>query len=88
MIMNTLYNLRNKHNLDIEELTNKLNKIYGTKYEVHQLWEWENHKKDPNMKDALVLANFFNTSYEEFLDSKMRQRQKEIMDVEIRDVNK
>ncbi|SUM32062.1 XRE family transcription regulator, putative [Staphylococcus gallinarum] len=45
--MNTLYNLRNKHYLDIEELTNKLNKIYGTKYEVHQLWEWENHKKIP-----------------------------------------
>ncbi|SUM32061.1 Uncharacterised protein [Staphylococcus gallinarum] len=22
------------------------------------------------MKDALILANFFNTSYEEFLDSK------------------
>nr|WP_217194010.1 helix-turn-helix transcriptional regulator [Staphylococcus pasteuri] len=86
--MNTLYNLRNKRNLEIEELADKLNKIYGTKYEVHQLWEWENHQRDPKMKDALVLANFFNTSYEEFLDSKMRQRHKEIMDVEIRGINK
>ncbi|MEJ7530414.1 XRE family transcriptional regulator, partial [Staphylococcus hominis] len=31
--MNTLYNLRKKNNLEIDELTNKLNKIYGTDYE-------------------------------------------------------
>ena len=86
--MNTLYNLRKKNNLEIDELTNKLNKIYGTDYEPHYLWEWENHQRDPKMKDALILADFFNSSYEEFLDSKMRQRYKELYDVEIRGINK
>lgn len=39
--MNNLFNLRNKHNLEIEELTNILNEKYGTKYETHEIWEWE-----------------------------------------------
>lgn len=40
MNMHILYNLRTKHNLEIDELAQQLNEKYGTKYEAHQIWEW------------------------------------------------
>ncbi len=59
MNMHILYNLRTKHNLEIDELAQQLNEKYGTKYEAHQIWEWENHHHEPKFKDAMHLADFF-----------------------------
>ena len=42
--MNNLHNIREKNNLEIKELVEDLNKKFGTKYEVHHIWEWENGK--------------------------------------------
>ncbi|MBO1217489.1 XRE family transcriptional regulator [Staphylococcus nepalensis] len=81
--MKSLFNLRKKYKLEINELTNILNKKYGTSYEIHQLWEWENDKKQPKMKDALILADFFGSSYVIFLESKMKKVRKQINDVNI-----
>lgn len=81
--MKSLINLRRKHKLEITELANILNKKYGTKYHTYQLWEWENDKKQPKMKDALVLADFFNSSYVIFLESKMKKLREQINDVNI-----
>ena len=61
MNLHILYNLRTKRHLEIEELAQQLNEKYGTHYEAHQIWEWENHYHEPKFKDALHLADFFNT---------------------------
>ena len=37
MSSHTLFNLRTKRNLEINELTELINKKYGTHYEPHQL---------------------------------------------------
>ena len=58
------FNLRTKRNLEINELTELINKKYGTHYEPHQLWEWENHQHEPKFKDAMILADFFDTPYQ------------------------
>ncbi len=54
MNMHILYNLRTKHNLEIDELAQQLNEKYGTKYEAHQIWEWENHHHEPKFKIACI----------------------------------
>lgn len=82
--MNNLFNLRNKYNLEIDELTKILNDRYGTKYGTHEIWKWENHHHDPKLKDALVLADYFNVSYVEFLTDKMAKLKKSFDDVDIR----
>ncbi|WP_353423612.1 helix-turn-helix transcriptional regulator [Staphylococcus xylosus] len=82
--MNNLFNLRKKHNLEIEDLAESLNEKYGSKYETHEIWEWENHYHDPKLKDALVLADYFNVSYVEFIPSEMEKLKKTVSDVDIR----
>ena len=51
------FNLRTKRNLEINELTELINKNM-VHYEPHQLWEWENHQHEPKFKDAMILADF------------------------------
>lgn len=82
--MHNLFNLRKKYNLEIRELTEILNHKYGTKFEAHELWGWENNKKQPKMREALILADFFHVSYQEFLVSYMNKLKKSIDDVNIR----
>lgn len=84
MNMHILYNLRTKHNLEIDELAQQLNEKYGTKYEAHQIWEWENHHHEPKFKDAMLLADFFDAPYEMFLESKVKEYQKHLEEVDIR----
>ncbi|WP_213667758.1 helix-turn-helix domain-containing protein [Staphylococcus capitis] len=84
MNLHILYNLRTKRHLEIEELAQQLNEKYGTHYEAHQIWEWENHYHEPKFKDALHLADFFNTPYHMFLESKVTEYQKHLDDVDIR----
>ncbi|MBC8780326.1 helix-turn-helix domain-containing protein [Staphylococcus capitis] len=84
MNLHILYNLRTKRHLEIEELAQQLNEKYGTHYEAHQIWEWENHYHEPKFKDALHLADFFNTPYQMFLESKVKEYQKHLDDVDIR----
>lgn len=48
--MNNLHNIREKNNLEIKELVEDLNKKFGTKYEIHHIWEWENGKNEPKWK--------------------------------------
>ena len=62
MNMHILYNLRTKHNLEIDELAQQLNEKYGTKYE----------------------ADFFDAPYEMFLESKVKEYQKHLEEVDIR----
>ena len=73
MNLHILYNLRTKRHLEIEELAQQLNEKYGTHYEAHQIWEWENHYHEPKFKDALHLADFFNAPYKMFLESKVKR---------------
>lgn len=84
MSSHTLFNLRTKRNLEINELTELLNKKYGTHYEPHQLWEWENHQHEPNFKDAMILADFFDTPYQMLVESKYKEYQQQIDDIDIR----
>ncbi|MCM3507956.1 XRE family transcriptional regulator [Staphylococcus capitis] len=76
MSMNNLHNIREKNNLEIKELVEDLNKKFGTKYEVHHIWEWENGKNEPKMEDALV-------PHQEFLDSEMKKLKDSVDDVSI-----
>ena len=62
MSSHTLFNLRTKRNLEINEL--KLINKNMVHYEPHQLWEWENHQHEPKFKDAMILADFFDTPYQ------------------------
>ncbi|ARB78680.1 transcriptional regulator [Staphylococcus lugdunensis] len=84
MSSHALFNLRTKRNLEINELTDLLNKKYGTHYEPHQLWEWENHQHEPEFKDAMNLADFFDAPYELFVESKYQECQQQLEDVDIR----
>ena len=84
MNLHILYNLRTKRHLEIEELAQQLNEKYGTHYEAHQSWEWENHYHEPKCKDAVHLAEFFNAPYQMFLESKVKEYQKHLDDVDIR----
>lgn len=84
MNMHILYNLRKKRNLEIEELAEQLNKRFGTHYEAHHVWEWENHKHEPKFNDAMCLAEFFDAPYEMFLESKLKEYRKHMEDVDIR----
>ena len=84
MSSHALYNLRKKRHLEINELTEILNKKYGTHYEPHQLYEWENHQHEPKFKDAMILADYFNTSYQVLVESKYKEYQQQFDDVDIR----
>ncbi|EHM75946.1 hypothetical protein SA21194_0201, partial [Staphylococcus aureus subsp. aureus 21194] len=53
-------------------------------YEAHQIWEWENHHHEPKFKDAMHLADFFDAPYEMFLESKVKEYQKHLEEVDIR----
>ena len=39
--MNNLHELRMKNNLEINELTEKLNKQFGTHYQPHDIRQWD-----------------------------------------------
>ena len=82
MSSHTLFNLRTKRNLEINELTEKKKKKYGTHYEPHQLWE--NHQHEPKFKDAMILADFFDTPYQMLVESKYKEYQQQIDDIDIR----
>ena len=84
MSSHALYNLRKKRHLEINELTEILNKKYGTHYEPHQLYEWENHQHEQKFKDAMILADYFNTSYQVLVESKYKEYQQQFDDVDIR----
>ena len=81
--MNNLHNIREKNNLEIKELVEDLNKKFGTKYEIHHIWEWENGKNEPKMEDALVLSKYFDVPHQEFLDSEMKKLKDSVDDVSI-----
>lgn len=82
--MHNLFNLRKKYNIEIHELTKILNNKYGTRFEVYEIWEWENNKKQPKMREALILADFFQVSYQEFLISYINKLKQSLDDVNIR----
>ncbi|MBL7574019.1 XRE family transcriptional regulator [Staphylococcus saccharolyticus] len=84
MNLHILYNLRTKEHLEIEELARQLNAKYGTHYEAHQIWEWKNHYHEPKFNDAMHLADFFNAPYQMFLESKVKEHQKHLDEVDIR----
>ena len=77
------FNLRTKRNLEINELTELINKNM-VHYEPHQLWEWENHQHEPKFKDAMILADFFDTPYQMLVESKYKEYQQQIDDIDIR----
>lgn len=81
--MNNLHELRKKHHLDIDELTYQLNHRFGTQYRSHEIWEWDTYKKSPKMEDAIRLADYFDVSYQEFLDSKMEELKESVDDIQI-----
>lgn len=44
----------------------------------------ENHHHEPKFKDAMHLADFFDAPYEMFLESKVKEYQKHLEEVDIR----
>ena len=51
--MHILYNLRTKHNLEIDELAQQLNEKYGTKYEMFlesKVKEYQKHLEEVDIR--------------------------------------
>ena len=48
-------------------------------YEPHQLYEWENHQHEPKFKDAMILADYFNTSYQVLVESNIKNINNNLM---------
>ncbi|MGJ8902478.1 XRE family transcriptional regulator [Staphylococcus aureus] len=64
-----LKKLRQDSNLTIEELAQKLNKIYGTKLSKSSISRWENSGADPKLEFVRILTDFFKVESSVFFGS-------------------
>lgn len=44
----------------------------------------KNHQHEPKFKDAMILADFFDTPYQMLVESKYKEYQQQIDDIDIR----
>ena len=73
MSSHALFNLRTKRNLEINELTDLLNKNMVHIMSHINYGSGENHQHEPEFKDAMNLADFFDAPYELFVESKYQR---------------
>ena len=84
MSSHTLFNLRTKRNLEINELTELINK---NMVHIMNPINYGNGKiinTNLSLKDAMILADFFDTPYQMLVESKYKEYQQQIDDIDIR----
>lgn len=60
-----LIKLRKKHDLSLQELSDRLNSKYDVKFSKASIDRWEKGTTSPSMSHASALADYFNVSLDE-----------------------
>lgn len=84
MIGETIRTLRKNENLTLEELANKLNKMYPNtvNFNKGKLSKWENGKEEPKLSSLKILADYFDVSIDDIIyDAQLKQAAKSIREI-------
>lgn len=84
MIGETIRTLRKNENLTLEELANKLNKIYPdtVNFNKGKLSKWENGKEEPKLSSLKILADYFDVSIDDIIyDAQLKQVAKTFQEI-------